>query len=130
MPSASRRQPMTDEQRVREGLRPRARGNLAPVDSWAKLQTETSWQSWVIDMATVNGWWHHHDYDSRRSTPGWPDLTLIRPPQLLFVELKKEGGQVSTDQRYVIELLRACGSDVRVWYPHQRDDVMACLARR
>jgi hypothetical protein len=43
--------------------------------------------------------------------PGWPDLTLAKPGhQLIFIELKREQGEVSPEQWYWLKLLNLCGA--------------------
>jgi len=43
--------------------------------------------------------------------PGWPDLTLAKAGnRLLFVELKREQGDVSDDQWFWLRLLNLCGA--------------------
>lgn len=36
---------------------------------------------------------------------GFPDLVLVRPPRLLFLELKAEGGKLSKEQAEWLDLL-------------------------
>jgi hypothetical protein len=81
------------------------------------IQTEKAWMEQVIELATLFRWQHFHVYDSRRSDPGWPDLTLVRPPDLLYAELKTDKGRLSTAQSVWIDLLRNCGQEVHVWRP-------------
>lgn len=92
--------------------------------------TEKAWQEIVVELATLYGWLHFHVYDSRRSDPGWPDLTLVKPPQLIFVELKTDKGRVRPAQRDWLTRLALCGQEVYVWRPADLDDVNARLARR
>jgi hypothetical protein len=110
---------------------------------------ESGFQAQVLEIATLYGWLSFHDYDSRRSTPGFPDLVLVRAPELIFAELKTERGRVSDDQaRWVgalSELTReletvlaaatAAGAnsslavDTYVWRPSDFDDILARLSR-
>jgi len=60
---------------------------------------------------------------------GWPDLTLARPPELLFAELKAPRGRLSPAQERWIELLRACGQEVHVWRPADFDAIHGRLKR-
>lgn len=85
--------------------------------------TEKQWQAQVIELARLYQWWIFHPFDSRKSSHGWPDLTLIRPPEFVLAELKTEKGRLSTAQTDVIERLRACGLDVAVWRPSDFDHV-------
>lgn len=94
--------------------------------------TEKAWQEQVIEMATLTRWRHFHVHDSRRSDAGWPDLTLVRPPELLVAELKTDRGRLSPAQRDWLALLEACGIETHVWRPRDFDEVWARLgtARR
>lgn len=96
----------------------------------AQAMSEKQWQSFIVQFATLNGWWHHHEFDSRRSTEGWPDLTLIRAPELLFVECKTHNGKVTAEQGRVHELLEACNQEIHVWRPQHEPEVIARLKRR
>jgi hypothetical protein len=84
--------------------------------------TEKQFQKQVIALARTLGWWTMHHYDSRRSTPGWPDLVLIRDHQALFVELKAEKGRLSADQENVINMLLGAGLNAQVWRPRHWAD--------
>ena len=55
-----------------------------------KLMSEADLQSQVTELAEKTGWLFYHTYRSDRSPAGFPDLVLVRPPRLLFVELKKQ----------------------------------------
>jgi type IV secretory pathway protease TraF len=102
---------------------------------------EKTFQTTVIDLAAAGRWMHYHTFDSRRSTPGFPDLVLVRPPELLFVELKTDRGVLSPHQHSWIDALRevtaavvanvgvaAAGVscprvEVHVWRPADLDDI-------
>lgn len=58
-----------------------------------------------------------HPYDSRRSQPGWPDLTLVGVAGICFRELKTEHGELRPEQREWADVLRAAGQDWSVWRP-------------
>ena len=51
-------------------------------------QSEGEYQQQILDLARTLGWRVFHDYDSRRSEPGFPDLILIRGVTLLALEIK------------------------------------------
>ena len=88
------------------------------IDKTSGVVTEASWQSTVIDLAELTGWWVYHNPDSRRSQPGFPDLVLFRAPRVMFLELKRETGRLSTVQREVLAELEGCpGVEVHVARP-------------
>ena len=79
---------------------------------------ETDFQRTVTEMAERFGWLVYHTYDSRRSAPGFPDLVLVRPPRVLFAELKSEHGRVTTPQEAWLKALGACdGVEAHLWRP-------------
>ena len=88
------------------------------VDRVSGVVTEAAWQQTVVDLAELTGWWVYHNPDSRRSQPGFPDLVLIRAPRVMFLELKRETGRLSTAQREVLAELEVCpGVEVHVARP-------------
>ena len=94
----------------------------------AQSLTEKQWQAWVIEAAHTFGWHVYHTYDSRRSQAGYPDLTLMRPPDVLFVELKTEKGKLSASQRFTAVLLEACpGVGYYLWRPSDSDEAVQVL---
>jgi hypothetical protein len=57
--------------------------------------------------------------DSRRILHGrgWPDLTIVGPRELIFAELKSEGGQLSREQKQCRLALEMTGHYYTVWRP-------------
>ena len=78
---------------------------------------EKAWQEQVVELATYYRWRHFHPFDMRRSDAGWPDLVLVRPPELVIAELKTDRGRVRPEQQVWLDLLAACGIEVHVWRP-------------
>jgi hypothetical protein len=78
--------------------------------------SERQLQSAVIQLAELVGWRVYHTHDSRRSQPGFPDLTLVRENRLLFVELKSAKGRLTVEQ---VDWLEALGyvASVATWRP-------------
>jgi len=79
--------------------------------------TERELTTWVLDVARAAGWLPYHVPDSRRAPAGFPDLVLLRPPEVLFYELKRMGrqGKVSALQEQWINGLQHCGLEAGVW---------------
>ena len=74
----------------------------------------------VTQLATLLGWWCYHTWDSRHSQRGFPDLVLVRPPDLLCVELKRRGGRLTREQSRWLEVLTQCpGIEAYVWSPDE-----------
>lgn len=102
------------------------------------MQSERSWQAQVTDYATLRGWRVFHIADSRRGTAtGWvgdrgvrglPDLILVRPPRVIFAELKSERGRLRDSQKEVLALLSNCNSvEVYLWRPSDFDEMVEVL---
>ncbi len=89
--------------------------------------TEQDLQRLVIDAARVGGWRWYHTHDSRRSAPGFPDVVLVRAPELLFVELKSERGRIRPEQSDWLDALAACGAEAAIVRPADADDLVARL---
>lgn len=64
--------------------------------------TEDELLSAIVEAGTLLGWRVHHDRRSDRALQqghaGFPDVVAIRGGRILFLELKSERGQLSTDQ--------------------------------
>src|SRR5215207_8891459 len=81
---------------------------------------EKPWQTQVTNLATHYGWKCSHFHDSRRQVirrgrpvvigdkdaAGFPDLVLVRGPELLFVELKTDKGRTTPAQNEWIAALQ------------------------
>ena len=81
-------------------------------------QTEAQFQQAVIDYAKLMGWRVFHAFDSRRSEPGFPDLTMVRNGRLIFVELKRDIGRLTKSQaRWGADLMDCEGVLWECWRP-------------
>lgn len=89
--------------------------------------TEAEWQALVVQYARLHGWQVFHHLDSRGTEPGWPDLVLIRPPDLVVAELKSERGKLTPSQEKTIAALTECGIEAHVWRPRHEAEVFARL---
>ena len=59
---------------------------------------EKDFQRQVLELAKLYRWHAYHPALSKWSERGWPDLALVRPPRLVFAELKSESGKVTEHQ--------------------------------
>jgi len=91
--------------------------------------SEKDWQQSVVELAGYYRWGYYHTYDSRRSNPGWPDLVLVRPPEIVYVELKTDKGRLTAHQRAWLAVLEDCGQEVHVWRPRDLEVVHERLKR-
>jgi VRR-NUC domain len=86
--------------------------------------SERQLQEYVLELARLQGWLAYHTFDSRRSQAGFPDLVLVRPPRLLFVELKGETskgtlGKLSKAQREWLDALIMVSLDIQRKLPER-----------
>tara|TARA_Y100000310_G_C20448328_1_gene699502 strand:- start:323 stop:640 length:318 start_codon:yes stop_codon:yes gene_type:complete len=80
--------------------------------------TEEEWLQQVRELARLKGWLNYHTRSSRRSDPGFPDLVLVRGHRLIFAELKREKGRVTSHQRAWLEALeQTIAAEVHTWRP-------------
>lgn len=79
--------------------------------------TEKEFQSQVVTLARILGWLVYHPYDSRRSEPGFPDLTMVRAGRLIFAELKSETGKVTLAQKDWANELALSDAEYYLWRP-------------
>lgn len=102
--------------------------------------TEKQLQTRIIQLARQTGWRVAHFHDSRRQVApgkwvgdtdarGFPDLILCRPPELLALELKRELGKTTDEQRQWLNDLRRSGVETHVVRPSSEADIIARLAR-
>jgi len=78
---------------------------------------ESVFQRQVISLARLLGWAVFFTLRSKGSPPGWPDLVLIKPPHILFRELKSDSGRLNTYQLNTLAMLAQCDMDAAVWRP-------------
>lgn len=76
----------------------RIKDNVISIEEYRDTVTEQGLQDALVKHAELGGWKHYHTFDSRRSDPGFPDLTLVRGEDLVFLELKTAIGKVRPEQ--------------------------------
>lgn len=100
-----------------------------PRNPRAAAGSEAAFQDQVLGLARLYGWRGYHTHDSRRSSPGFPDLVLLRPPRLMFAELKTATGQLRREQDEWLNDLRQVGAvEVYLWRPDQLQAIAELLA--
>jgi hypothetical protein len=84
----------------------------------------------VMAEAQRWGWATFHPHISRWSTSGWPDIVAVRPPRLLFVELKAGRNPLSALQQRWLKLLGDCPQvETYVWRPADMRTIVEILSR-
>lgn len=101
-------------------------------------QNETEWLKVVTTAAQQAGWdWLHigrvgkHKANGAKGTlgRGWPDLVLVRPGRMVFVELKADDApDLNLEQKLVIAALSNAGGECYVWRPSDFAQMMHVLA--
>lgn len=100
---------------------------------------ESQWQSKVCQLLDLYGWRWFHAPDNIPTGPqrrrqsikkGFPDLVAVKGTRVLYVELKKEGGYPSPEQREWLAALHAAGQEVTVWWPKDLPTVVRSLGPR
>jgi hypothetical protein len=100
---------------------------------------ETYFQSQVIQLARLFGWYVNHTraVEMRAGywrTPvtgmaGFPDLVLAKAPTernrggVIFAELKTATGKTSETQKEWLERLSLGGAEIYIWRPQDLDDI-------
>lgn len=93
---------------------------------------EAEFQRAVLQIALMYAWRAYHTFDSRRSAAGFPDLVLVRPPRLIFAELKQDGKNPTIAQSQWLDDLRGihgANVEVYVWRPADLDALPAIFKR-
>lgn len=92
---------------------------------------ERDFQAQVTKLARLAGWKVYHTHDSRRSAPGFPDLCMVKPPHVVFVELKRDGGKLSEAQEDWLAMLGKCDHvHSFVWRPEMWNAIERVLTGR
>ena len=90
--------------------------------------SEKAFMHQVRDLAHLLRWQTYHPYLSIHSERGWPDLTFIRPPRLVFAELKTQKGKTTEHQDRWLALLREVeGVECYLWRPSDWDSITEVL---
>lgn len=65
-----------------------------------------------------HGWLDYHPRVSFYDRPGFPDIVAIRPPRVIFAEIKTDKGRLSPAQEEYKRQLEACpGVEYYIWRP-------------
>lgn len=63
------------------------------------------------------------------TSPGFPDLFMVRGPRMVIAELKSEAGRLRPDQREWLARLELTAAEVYVWRPRDVAEVQEVLSR-
>ena len=108
-----------------------ARGMTYPATRRTSLlgdESEKHFLSRVTRLAELYGWVVWHTLDSTGTRAGEPDLRMVRPPRVVFAELKSEHGRLRPDQSQAIAMLERCpGVSTYVWKPRDWQQIVEVL---
>ena len=91
--------------------------------------TEKELDAAIRELAVLCGWRRYHTYRSIRSPAGFPDLVLVRPPRVIFAELKSDDGIVTALQSEWLDDLRRCpGVEAYLWRPTDLEEIGKVLS--
>lgn len=88
---------------------------------------ESELQRKVIETCNWLGLRHYHTFDSRKSAAGFPDLVIVGPLGVLFVELKSDKGLVSPQQEAWVADLERAGAEAFIIRPAGFDHLVKRL---
>ena len=95
-----------------------------------QYQNEKEFAQTVVEYARTQGWEVWRTWRSVHSPPGEPDLRMIRPPRVVFAELKTMKGKLSLHQKRAKALLEECGGvEYCLWRPSDWDAIEDILNR-
>jgi len=93
-------------------------------------ESEAHFMNRIRRRAKLLGWEDFHQQDSMGTRAGLPDLILVRPPRVIFAELKSEHGRLTPAQRHTLAQLMGCpGIETYVWRPRDMQDIWTILAK-
>lgn len=89
---------------------------------------EADWSETVYQAAKRRRWFAYRVLNSKGSTPGVPDLWLMRPPRMVYAELKDETEPPTAAQVACMALLRLYPwVEVYLFRPQDWDEVERIL---
>ena len=106
-----------------------------------RRQPEADLQAKVLHLAALYGWRRAHFRTAYQPgagkwvTPmsgetGFPDLVLLRPPRLIFAELKSDTGTMSPGQKeWKADLTQTPQVEYYLWRPRDLEDIVDILKR-
>ena len=93
------------------------------------MQSERDFSQAVYDYARMVGWkavrWP--TWRPTGTTPGVPDMLMVRPPRLVFIELKAKRGKLSEAQAEWLQALAESGAEAYCWRPADWDEIEKVL---
>ncbi len=92
-----------------------------------KKMTEKEFGRQVEELARLSGWTYYHTWNSQNSVAGFPDYVFMKPPRIIYAELKSEKGKVTRAQEYMLLTLNQCNQTTYIWRPSDWNDIEEVL---
>ena len=94
--------------------------------------SELKFQDTIFEYVALRGWrcYHVTNVKGRLRGPGavgFPDLVLLRPPRLIFAELKNEVRGITAEQFLWLEALQKTEAEVYLWRPSDWPEIEEIL---
>lgn len=96
---------------------PVRRGRLTDAERHARTFTEKHLTERIRQLVKKYDGMRYHTFNSQFSPSGFPDETILVGGRLLFAELKKELGKVTTEQETWLNELTFVGAECYLWKP-------------
>jgi hypothetical protein len=92
-----------------------------------KKMTEKEFGRQIEELARLSGWTYYHTWNSQHSQAGWPDYVLMKPPRIIYAELKTEKGKLTRAQENMLLMLNQCKQTAYLWRPSDWNDIEEVL---
>ncbi|OGN89792.1 MAG: hypothetical protein A2158_01615 [Chloroflexi bacterium RBG_13_46_14] len=99
-----------------------------PFNPYARI-TEKQFGLQVESAAKLRGFEYFHAWNSKHSSPGFPDYFMIHREtyRVIVCELKSEKGKLTELQKNWLNLFAAAGFDVYLWRPSDLMEILTVL---
>jgi VRR-NUC domain len=102
-----------------------------PITPKPRTYPEKDFMFQVIKLASLTDWLVYHTHNSKHSTPGFPDLAMVKDSHLLFAELKAPNGKLTPEQKKWLEALSKVERvSSHLWKPHDWQTIENQLSKQ
>lgn len=91
---------------------------------------EHEWQKGVLDLAKTLGYKTWRNFNARKSDFGWPDLFLCGRGRRIHLELKREKGKPTEQQKDWLRAIDQNGGEAYIARPRDLDLLAAVLTSK
>ncbi len=113
--------------KYREQVKAQLEPKVAETLTKRKGRPEGEFQASVVAFAESQGWLCYHTYDSRRSTPGFPDLVMLRGHRVVVAELKTGNKKTTPEQDRWSKAWLDAGAQAYEWRPGDESEIERVL---